>query len=170
MGKDEYLDLLEKRHSVYYDVYRDHELDGQLLDIYAEFHMRNERYFLIDVLDAYETHEYRLVKYYEDLRLDNAAEFGTWLKEQVEVLIKPHTEHMCTILTGVMVTDRGINRDVEKFIKSYRYTRYYMFGIKGWGEIRLLAVDLASNRVAANRKGREVIKDFMIPMPKPNYL
>jgi len=164
MVKEEYLDLLEKKHSVYYDVYRDYELNGRFLDIYAEFHMRNERYFLIDVLDAYETHEYRLVKYYENLKLDDAAEFGTWLKEQVEVLIKPHTEHMCTILTGVMVTDRGINRNVEKFIKDYRYTRYFTFGIKGWGEI-----DIASNRVVANRKGREVIKDFMIPMPKPNY-
>ncbi|MDI6601218.1 MAG: hypothetical protein QME46_05505 [Thermoanaerobacteraceae bacterium] len=170
MVKDEYLDLLEKKHSVYYDVYRDYELNGRFLDIYAEFHMRNERYVLIDVLDAYETHEYRLVKYYEDLKLKDVSEFSAWLKDETDILIKPHTEHMCTILTGVMVTDRGINRDVEKFIKYYRYTRYFTLGIKGWGEIRLVGVDIASNRVVANRKGREVIKDFMIPMPKPNYL
>lgn len=170
MDIDGYLELLAKKHSVYYDVYRDYELNGEKLDIYAEFHARNERYVLIDVLDAYETHEYRMIKYYGDLRIEHAERFGKWLEGLTEVLVKPHSEHMCTTLTGVMVTNKGIDRDMERFVKGYRYTKYYSFGIKGWGEIRLICADLASNRVMANRKGREVIKDFAIPTPKPNYL
>ncbi|MBT1278602.1 hypothetical protein VTU32_09655 [Thermoanaerobacter sp. CM-CNRG TB177] len=169
MDKEEYLNLLEKKHNVYYNVYRDYKLSGKFLDLYAEFHMRNERYFLMGVLDAYETHEYRFVKYYKNLKIEDAAEFGAWLQEQVEILVKPHSEHMCTILTGVMVTDRSIDRVVERFIKNYRYIRYFTFGVKGWGEIKLLGVDIASNRVVANRKGREVIRDFIISTPKPNY-
>ncbi|AYO29532.1 MAG: hypothetical protein PWR06_2685 [Thermoanaerobacteraceae bacterium] len=167
MIPDKYLDILEKRHRKFFDVYRNHRIGDMILDLYTEFHVKNERFFFIDVLDVYEAHEYRFVKSFASLELQDIEGFTEWMKGEIENLVKPDTTHMCTTLTGVIIAENGIDPKVEKYINRYKYTRYFNFGIKGWCDIRLIGVDGVSDRVVANKKGREVIKDFEPVLPPP---
>ncbi|HOK20386.1 MAG TPA: hypothetical protein PK188_07845 [Thermosynergistes sp.] len=154
--------MLEKKHALYFDVFRDRRVGDQLFDIVAEFHARTERHLLTMVMDAYEAHEYRMIKCYDRLSLDNVINFAKWLTQEAHRRTRPNEEHMCTIITGAVISENTLDEDVKKFIKGFKHVKYHAFGLKGWQEVRLLAVDLSTGSVAANGRGRQVIDDFKI--------
>jgi len=160
MNVCDYFDILEKKHKAYFDVYRNHKIEDICFDLYAEFHMKNQRYFLSATLDAYEVHEYRFIKSFREINLGGIRDYAGWLQSRAPIYAKPDAEHMSTSLTGVVVTEGSFSEEALKFIKNYRYTKYFALGIKGWCDIRLLGVDMATNRVVANNKGKEVLRDF----------
>lgn len=157
---EKYLDILEKKHEKFFDVYRNHRIGDMVFDLYTEFHIKNERFFFVSVLDAYEAHEYRFVKSFLAPNLNDVERFVEWMQGEIKILAKPDTNHMCTTLTGIIVAKNGLLPEVESYIKRYKYTKYFGFGMKGWCDIRLIGVDGVSDRVVANKKGKEVMKDF----------
>ncbi|KUK38934.1 MAG: Uncharacterized protein XD68_1510 [Synergistales bacterium 54_24] len=162
MDKEQYLRVLEKKHTLYFDVFRDRRVGDQLFDIVAEFHARTERHLLTMVMDAYEAHEYRMIKCYDRFSLEEAERFAQWLVGEVRRRARPNEEHMCTIVTGAAISENPIEEGVKQFVKKFKHVKYHAFGLRGWQEVRLLAVDLSTGSVAANGRGRQVIDDFKI--------
>lgn len=160
MTTNSYLDMLEKKHRAYFNVSKNYKIGNMDFDLYAEFHMKSQRYFFITALDAYEVHEYRFIKVFKDLDIEKIQDYVSWLQSEIKVLAKPDEQHMSTNITGVAVVETGISDEVARFIKKYKYTKFFTLGLKGWCDIRLLGVDMASYRVVANNKGKEVVKDF----------
>lgn len=162
MDKEQYLRVLEKKHTLYFDVSRDRKIGGELFDIIAEFHARTERHLLTMVMDAYEAHEYRVIKCYDKLSLDEAKHFAQWLVQEAYRRVRPNGEHMCTIITGAAISEGPIGEDVKQFVKKFKHVKYHTFGLKGWHEVRFLVVDLSTGNVVANGKGRQVVDDFEV--------
>lgn len=160
-----YLDVLCERYKRYFDIYRDYDLLGNKLDLFARYNVKNERYFLTKsaVIYSFENFEYCLVKCYnEELTMEDINEFTDFLVKSVKEIVKPNSEHMSTYLTGVVVSEKSFSQEVIRKAEGFKYSKDFLFTLKGWCDVRLIMVDLERNEIITNKKGREVKKNYTI--------
>lgn len=157
----QYLDIIEEKLKSSFDIKRNYSINNFQYDIYAEYHLRNEKYILLKraVVYAFENNEYCLIKHCENYSKDLIKEIIYTLKESVELIVKPGSEHMSSTITLVLVTDNILNEDLDEIIKTithFNYNKGFAFGFKGWADIRLVLVNLNEGLIATNKKGKEV--------------
>ncbi len=167
MDFKEYAESIERKLQRSFDIARDHSVSGARYDLYAEFRMRNERFILSKkaVIYAFENNEYCLMRYLPELAVQDAVRFTDDIVAAVQELIKPDSEHMSSILTGIIVFGDGSEGDVKEAsaaVRRFRYHRSFSLGFRGWVDIRLLLVSLKEGVVAANKKGEQVSKVYGI--------
>ncbi len=167
MELTEYLETVENKLIRNFDITRDYMLNDLEYDFYGKFYMRNEKYLLVKkaVIYAFENNEHVFIKGYKDLNKKDYHIYTDNLIKSIRTVINPTREHMCSIISGVIVADSVLEEDLEYITKSVRkfiYNKSFAFGYKGWVEIRLLLVSLKSGLIATNKKGKEVasIYDF----------
>ncbi|NLY72120.1 MAG: hypothetical protein GX079_00315 [Tissierellia bacterium] len=159
----EFLDLLREKLVSSYDLYDEFELEGFAFDFYAKFFMRTERYIATKkaVIYGMETNDYFLVKRVDNLERADLEEYLDWAKTNIEVIVKPHDEHMASSLTLVLVVDQEPDQDLVKLVNKTKFHRGFSFGFKGWVDLRLVVYSLDEGLFISNKKGREV-KDLFI--------
>lgn len=164
MKAGEYLNLLESRYGKYFDIEKNMIYQGIKLDLFAKSFIRNERYIASKKLTvyAYENNEYCFVKQWEALNEDQLHQFVDLLKSAVDDYIIPHEEHMCSIITGVLLLEKEPDRELQRRVKKFKFHKSFSFGFKGWADIRLILVALDRGEVIANKKGKEVLKFYRI--------
>ena len=166
----EYLETLRRKYEAYFDIYPDYPILGRKLDLYARSHMRSEKYFLTKkaVLGAIETNEYCLVEGHSArIFTPTVQDFTAFLVNAAGELVKPHSEHMSSVLTGILVSEQGFDPEAIRIGKGFKHGRSFWFGLRGWCSACLLLVDLSSGQVYASPKGKEVIKSYQ-PKPMPS--
>lgn len=167
MELEEYLKMLRARYEAYFDTSPDYCIGGRTVDLYARCHVRNEKFFLSRkaTLGAWETNEYCLVKAHPaGLGAAKVRDFAAFLVRAADELVKPHEEHMSSIVSGILVSERGFEPEAIRIGSRFKHERSFWFGIRGWCSVRLLLVDLSSGQVYPSRKGKEVTKIYQ---PKP---
>jgi len=145
-----------------FDIYENYEYRNKIFDIFASFNVRNERYIATKkaTIYAFENNEFIFIKkteYFDKLILTEYIEI---LKKSIEDLIDPHEEHMSTTITGVIVVDNIEENDSVKEIKRFNYQKGFMFGLKGWADIRIVLVGLKDNKVVTSKKAKKVDKFY----------
>ncbi|HRC81076.1 MAG TPA: hypothetical protein PLF27_06790 [Sedimentibacter sp.] len=164
----EYLDIIENKLKSSFDIKRNYTIKNIQFDMFAEYHLRNERYVLVKkaVVYAFENNEYSLIKYCEELDKNYLQEIINTLTDSVESIVKPDKDHMSSTITLVIVTDNFTsNKDkdlITKIISGFKYNKGFAFGFKGWADIRLVLVSLNEDFVATNKKGKEVIELYRL--------
>jgi len=132
--------------------------------------VRSEKYILSKkaVLGAFETNEHCLVEGHSARIFTPAVQdFTTFLVNAAGELVKPHSEHMSSVLTGVLVSEQGFDPEAIQIGTRFKHGRDFWFGLRGWYSVCLLLVDLSSSQVYASPKGKEVIKSYQ-PKPIPS--
>ena len=170
MKLEEYLDTLRCKYEPYFDIYPGYSILGRKLDLYARSHVRSEKYILSKkaVLGAFETNEYCLVEGHSARIFTPAVQdFTAFLVNAAGELVKPHSEHMSSLVTGVLVSEQGFDHEAIKIGTRFKHGRSFWFGLRGWCSACLLLVDLSSGQVYASSKGKEVIKSYQ-PKPIPS--
>lgn len=160
-----YLDMLSDRYARYFDVQRNYELLDNKLDIFAEYRVKNEKYFLMKsaVIYSFDNFEYCLAKCFKDgITADELQQFTDYLIKAVKQIVKPSTEHMSTFLSGVIVSEKGFSNEVIEKAQSFKYSKDFLFTLKGWCDVRLILVDLEGNEIITNKKAKEVRKNYEI--------
>jgi hypothetical protein len=160
----EYLNIIEKKLKNSFDIKRNYTLNNIQFDMFAEYHLRNERYVLVKkaVVYAFENNEYSFIKYCGKLDKDYLQKVINTLTDSVQSIVKPDKEHMSSTITLVIVTENFINNKdkdvITKIISKFKYNKGFAFGFKGWADIRLVLVSLNEDFMATNKKGKEVIE------------
>jgi len=160
---EEYLKELRARYQAYFDTSPDYPLQGRTIGLFARCHVRYEKFFLSRkaTLGAWETSEYCLVEGHRAaLSADQVGDFAAFLVRVVDELVKPHEEHMSSIVSGILVSERGFEPEAIRLGTGFKYERSFWFGLRGWCSVRLLLVDLSSGKVYASRKGKEVMRIY----------
>lgn len=162
----QYLDTIEEKLKNSFDIKRNYLVNNFRYDMFAEYHLRNEKYVLLKnaVVYAFENNEYYLIKYCEKLNKNTLRKLMNNLIESVEPVVKPSKEHMSSIITGVIVTDNIHNEDKDEIIKTirrFKYNKGFALGFKGWVDIRIVLVSLNEELIATNKKGKEVSEVFV---------
>ena len=151
------------KYEAYFDIYPDYSVLGRRLDLYACSHVRSENYILTKkaVLAAWETNEYCLVDGQSaKVSAPMVRHFTAFLVNAADELVKPHKEHMSSMVTGILVSEQGFDPEAVKIGTRFKRSRSFWFGLRGWYSICLLLVDLSSGQVSTNSKGKEVMKSY----------
>ena len=150
---------LKAAYTAYYNI---EELDdGTGLKALCSYHARDSQYVLVKKAElwAAENHEYL---YLWDLeRLEDAAlgEVFRRTLEDGEPRVKPHSQHMYTYLTAVVVCDSAAPQALAQ-LKKLKKRRDYRLSLHGWMEFRIAAVDLSTGEIVTNRAGKTLGKDL----------
>ncbi|MBU2535304.1 MAG: hypothetical protein KKD83_03940 [Chloroflexi bacterium] len=163
MKLEEYLESLRRKYEAYFDIYPDYTILGRRLDIYACCHVRNEKFVVTKkaTLGAWETNEYCLIEGHSaEIYAPKVQDFIAFLVNAAGELVKPHKEHMSSVLTGILVSERGFDPEAIHIGTRFKYSHSFWLGLRGWYSVCLLLVDLLSGQVYANPKGKEVIKSY----------
>ena len=170
MKLEEYLETLRGKYEAYFDIYPDYSILGRRLDLYACCHVRNEKFLATKklTLGAWETNEYCLVEGHSaKIYAPQVQDFTTFLVNAAGELVKPYKEHMSSVVTGILVSERGFDPEAIHIGTRFKRSRSFWFGLRGWYSVCLLLVDLSSGQVHASRKGKEVMKSYQ-PKPIPS--
>ena len=155
--------MLQARYEAYFDTSQDCSILGRTVNLYACCHVRSEKFFLSRkaTLGAWETNEYCLVEGHPaGLGAVNVQDFAAFLVRAADELVKPHEEHMSSVISGILVSEQGVDPEAIRIGTRFKHDRSFWFGIRGWYSVRLLLVDLSSGQVYASPKGKEVIRIY----------
>ncbi len=160
-----YLDNIQKKLENSFNISRNFNINNFTYDLYAEYHLRNEKYLMVKkaVVYAFENNEYCLIKYYKEFNEDDYKIFTDSLINSIESIVNPSKEHMSSIITGEILTEKIQDEDlknIRKKVEQFKYNKGFAFGFKGWADIRLILVSLNEGLIAANKKGKEVSKVY----------
>jgi len=167
---EEYVETLRGKYEAYFDIYPDYSMLGRRLDLYACSHVRSEKFFITKkaTLGAWETNEYCLVEGHSaKVYAPQVQDFTTFLVNAAGELVKPHKEHMSSVVTGILVSERGFDPEAIHIGTRFKRSRSFWFGLRGWYSVCLLLVDLSSGQVYASPKAKEVMKSYQ-PKPMPS--
>jgi len=154
----EYIELMKRRLMNNFDLTVPYEHAGYSIDMFAESHIRTERYFAMKKMKVYgmENDEFCFVKYFDMLTEDIVDAYIEMLVGSIDEMVKLRDDHMSTTITGVIATDSIDDKNLENRIKRFRHQKSYLFGINGWVDVRLIMVDLKGERVVASKKAVKV--------------
>lgn len=159
-----YLENLENKFYKYFTIEKNIFIKGIEINIFAKYFEKTGRTLITqkDVIDAFENYEYCFIKTYESISLKEIIEFEEFLKNAVESYVKPHYEHMCTYVTGVIVSKNILTEECIKEVKKFKYSKSFKFMLHGWCDVRLIAADLFSDAVITNKAGKSVKKVYEV--------
>lgn len=164
MKIESYLENMEIKLSKYFDIEKPYNYINTEYQLFAKSFIRSERYIASKKLTIYaiENNEFIFVKTFTKLEVKELLQLTDHLKQAAEDYVDPHSEHMSTVITGVIVVEKAIEEDLKKVIEKFKFMRSFAFGFKGWVYIRLLVVDLDKGEVICNRRGKEVRKFYQM--------
>lgn len=164
MKTESYLENLEMKLSKYFDIEKPYSYLNTEYQLFAKSFIRSERYIASKKLTIYaiENNEFTFVKTFTKLEEKGFEQFTENLLRATEDYVDPHSEHMSTVITGIIVVEKGIEEGLRRMIEKFKFMRSFAFGFKGWVYIRLLVVDLDKGEVICNRRGREVKKFYQV--------
>ena len=166
MTKQERLERLLNAYSHHYDIERDVVIDGVSFPAIAIYYLRDENYLITKkhVLNAVENHEY--VYFYLTDHLDAET-----LKNKIDFTrndglgrIKPHKEHMSSMVTMVILADT-IDPEAKALIKKTRFRKNYRLALHGWMEYQIAAMEISPNSFLSNPAGKNAKKTLELNFP-----
>ena len=155
MTMQERLNKLLNAYSHHYDIARDVTVEGGRFPATAFFYLRDENYLISKkhVLSAVENYEYVYFYLTEHLTAED-------LQKQIEVSrnagmshIKPHKEHMSSLVTLVVLADT-IDPEAKTLIKKTRFRKNYRLALHGWMEYHIVAMEISTNSFLSNPAGK----------------
>lgn len=157
-----YIDDLYNRYNLYYDTNKNTNILNENIDIFAQFKDIQGRTFLTskDIIDAFETNEMCFVKYFQKIDTTSLIGFIEFLKKAVLKYVEPREGHMCTYITGVIITEESVDDELKKIIRKFKYSKSYFFTLHGWCEIRFLFINPVKEEIIVNKPGKKVIKFY----------
>lgn len=162
MNTNTYYAAIKEKLSANYDVYDAFLLGDMPTDLYAHFYARNEKYIATKsaTIYAFENNEHTFLKHFEKLTFHDIHAFEEALKSSIPELVDPHSEHMSSRLSGVMVTNHPLSREVVDYVQSFKYQKTFWFGLRGWVDICLIIVNLSDHSVIASKKAKKMAPHF----------
>lgn len=162
MNFETYIQIIKERLSRYFNVKEKYTFNDEVFDIFAVSNIRNEKYMATKKLTiyAFENDEYCFIKYYKELDHKKLYDIIETLKSSIKKYVKPHSEHMSSNITGVLVLDDINDDELIKLIKKFHYQKSFALGFKGWVDVRLLVVNLKNGEVFTSKKARKASKFY----------
>ncbi|QEK13146.1 hypothetical protein FQB35_12920 [Crassaminicella thermophila] len=164
MEYTKYIENLENKLKRHFDIEKEYTYKEMKIDLFGKYYLRNEKYLATKKIPiyAFENNEYCIIKYFKDLDKEKVQTFIKHLKFAVDDFVKPHSEHMSTFITGVIIVDKEFDKEIVKLIQKFKFQKSFAFGFKGWVDIRLILVHLPKGEVITNKKGKEVREVYQL--------
>ena len=131
--RDTLLARLSEAYTAYFDV--EPVQDGSPLKALCAYHSRGSQYVLIKKAElwAAETHEYLYLYSLPRLDFTSLVELQARTLEDGMPRIRPHSQHMCTYLSAVVLCDQA-DPDALAQLQKLKKHRDFKLSLHGWME------------------------------------
>ena len=149
MRRREFIDMILNSISDTFDIYHNYWFEGRKFVIYAYSYNKKDRFSTTDDAKLWDS------KCYEHLFFINCDTLG--MKELDDLYdFAVNKIHMYTHISFIIITRNQVLPDVEKALKSKNYSKNYMFGARGFSNIRLACVTPSRYSVISNKAGTKI--------------
>lgn len=157
--RDTLVERLKDVYAAYYDI--EPVEDGTALKAVCAYHLRDSQYVLVKKAElwAAESHEYLYLWSLDRLEASAVQDIFQRVLEDGEPRVKPHSQHMYTYLTAVVLYDSADPQALAQ-LKKLKKRREFKLSLHGWMEFRIAALDLSTGEVTTNRSGKLIAKDL----------
>ena len=151
------IERLLKAHEGYFDIERNYPFGGRTFPGYGEFHSTASSYVLVKRAKLWEAsaHEYLFfldTPYLDQAYLNNAVSF---IAEKGLEKVQLTPNHMTSYLSLVVIADRA-EEEAMRAVRRTRFRKNFRWGLQGWADLRLAAVDLSAGLVETNAMAKEL--------------
>lgn len=159
MDCDQFFEKLLFSFERYYTITKDNVLEP--FTAQAEFKSHSEQCMLVKAakiadIDSNDFVYFKLLKQ-ESLSAENVENFVNVAWNDGLSKITPYYGHRNSDIT-VIILSETIEKDTIKKIKKTNFSKSYKFGIYGWSNLRLCAMELSSGQIYYNRFGSDLKK------------
>ena len=125
----------------------------------AIFQSHNEQYFLIKSARISEANSNEFAYFYtaDSLNAEELKELDKCAWERGLKDVQPNYYHKSTDVALIIIAEK-IDEDAKKLMKKLNRSKSYQFGLKGYSNYRLVALELSSGTVSHNRQGQNLKK------------
>ncbi|MBO4576712.1 MAG: hypothetical protein J5680_06330 [Neisseriaceae bacterium] len=143
--------------SNHYDTQQNYHFAGEVFAGYGEFHSRGEKYVLVKKAQiwAAEAHDYLFIQYLPHLDASMLQALIALLQTQGIQKVKPHSEHMQSSLTLIVLTD-SVDDEALSVCRKTKFQKAFRFGWYGWANLRVAVVNRTTQSVMTNRAGKDL--------------
>ncbi|MCG8483454.1 MAG: hypothetical protein MJA31_09115 [Clostridia bacterium] len=158
MDYNNYKKYITEKFSKHFTISHQYRLQNLTFDFAAIYNERNIRYFASKKieLDAIENNEFCFFTYIPNLLPQDFILLSTTLESSVTTLVQPTPEHMSTYITCIIITEKLENYELISQLKNYKYSKSFLFNLKGWAKIRFIIVDLVFDKIYSCKEGDSV--------------
>lgn len=164
----EYLDRLLLKYSGDFNIYKPYCIGGKEYPAYGYFFSHNEKYVLVKEVNMWSSDSYEHIVFMEaetiaEQDIFEARELitGDLERDYVRKGEKyPPKDHMQTILTVVLLSNRNLSSETVKQIQKFKFDKGYLFNMRGFCRGRIIAASMESQQVIASPQAKEMIKIF----------
>lgn len=155
--RQEKLERLLLAYKDYFDIDREVPEGEGVFCASAKFHSRSEKYVLVKKAQiwAMEQNEYVYFSELEHLDLNTLNSLFEKARDCGMAQIKPHSEHMYSYVTLIILAD-SIDPEAAEALKKIRFQKSFWLSLHGWMEFRIAAVDFSGSTVISNKPGKSV--------------
>lgn len=148
-----------------YDMTAPADFGGMAFSAMGRFYAHQEKYVLTRDVQMWQTNGYDYLFVADTPQVDEKllSDLDRMIRDHAEPeLVRggrkyPAKNHMYSDITAVLVSSGPIPKDVLARLRRYRFSRNYLFTVRGWCDTRLIAVDLAENRVYGSPKAKPLL-------------
>lgn len=125
----------------------------------AVFQSHNEQYFLIKSARISEANSNEFIYFYtaDSLNAEKLQELDACAWKRGTGNVQPNYYHRSTDVALVIIANQ-IEEDALKMIRKLKHSKSYQFGLQGYSNYRLIALELSTGRVSYNRQGQSLKK------------
>lgn len=144
-----------------FNINEEYKLGEFDFDFMGEFILKNEKYFLNkkNVVWGYENREYVLAKRIETITLDDVYEIQRIAENAMDKFVNLTENHMSTHIT-VFIQSSNIDDKIKSSINNISIEKSYMWGIKGWSNVRVILFDYINKDFTFNKASKEIINFY----------
>lgn len=165
MESGTYLDVLRDRYSLYFDINPSQLLKSvSNLDLCASFYLKETvNSILLRSIEFYSIEDYehcfvRLID--KKVSVEDLDDFTSEVRLAGDKIIKPNEHHKKTVLTCVVISEKGIEDDAIDYVRKFKFQQPYRFYFYGWSEMHIVVVDLEGSAVFHNIKSGKTKKQI----------
>lgn len=167
MGTEELLERALTSFAGSYDISRNAQVLDRSVEALCQLRAMNSKYMIKKKWVVWEANAFEHCVFVtaDKLTAETVKDWFQFLTKDAEAeLVHPGAKyppegHMYTYLTTVFLCEE-MDREAAKALRKLKFTKNYLFTIRGWATGRALAVELKSGKVIANAAGKEMKKHF----------
>lgn len=125
----------------------------------AVFQSHNEQYFLIKSARISEANSNEFIYFHttETLNAEELTALDTCAWERGTGNVQPNSYHRNTDVALIIIADK-IEEEAFQLVRKLKHSKSYKFGLHGYSNYRLIALELSTGKVAHNRLGQNLKK------------
>ena len=168
LNVDIYLDRLLERYAHSFDVYRPFTIGGEEYPAYGYFFSLSEKYVVTQKANLWSvrTYEHILFLHEERMNMQTVKKVQDLIENHMEPeLVRkekryPEKDHMVSYLTVCVLSDRSPDQETRFAVERFRYSKNYLFTVRGHSEGHLICADLEKEQVFCCRPARRMLTTY----------